>query len=543
MSPPPAPRPTPRPPPATPPVDGVALARLYGEPLFRMPTDLYIPPDALEVFLETFEGPLDLLLYLIRRQNFNIFDIPLAQVTRQYLDYVDQIRQHNLELASEYLLMAAMLIEIKSRMLLPPKPTADGAEPEDPRAELVRRLLEYEQMKLAAAQLDALPVIGRDFLRAQVTMEQSNVTVFPDVEPGRPARGLGRHPQAGQAEPAPPHLARAAVGARVHDQDAAAPAGRALRRVPGAVRDSDEPDRDGGDVHRDARALARAPARGDAGRGLRADLRAARVLAAAMTSPRPPLRLAGAPPNRQGEDGEAADSGFDAVDHAPHDLHPPYRELAVVDNETPADEDAPRTALSPRFAIAALIVFQALAASTYLDKYIALAHGEDQYRFAAALSVVAARACTSARCCSRCAPVAGAPCSSPRRPGSACRCPPGASATAGAGQSRSADARARGCLVRARRGAPDDGARRPTLNRLLLPEDSFHASCRPVDPAADPPDRRGLPASPRRDVATMPHADLAGTHVAVNDDRIDTFRVLTDRRPPTCCPVRPSRPS
>ena len=150
---------------ATQTVDGVALARLYGEPLFRMPTDLYIPPDALEVFLETFEGPLDLLLYLIRKQNFNIFDIPLAQVTRQYLDYVDQIRAHNLELASEYLLMAAMLIEIKSRMLLPPKPTADGAEPEDPRAELVRRLLEYEQMKLAAAQLDAMFVIGRDFLR------------------------------------------------------------------------------------------------------------------------------------------------------------------------------------------------------------------------------------------------------------------------------------------------------------------------------------------------------------------------------------------
>ena len=163
------------------PVDGVALARLYGEPLFRMPTDLYIPPDALEVFLETFEGPLDLLLYLIRKQNFNIFDIPLAQVTRQYLDYVEQIRQHNLELASEYLLMAAMLIEIKSRMLLPPKPTADGAEPEDPRAELVRRLLEYEQMKLAAAQLDAMPVIGRDFLRAQVTMEQSDKALFPDV--------------------------------------------------------------------------------------------------------------------------------------------------------------------------------------------------------------------------------------------------------------------------------------------------------------------------------------------------------------------------
>jgi segregation and condensation protein A len=163
------------------PVDRVALARLYGEPLFRMPTDLYIPPDALEVFLEAFEGPLDLLLYLIRKQNFNILDIPLADVTRQYLTYVDQIRQHNLELASEYLLMAAMLIEIKSRMLLPPKKSDDGSEVQDPRAELVRRLLEYEQMKLAAARLDQLPVIGRDFMRAQVHIEQSLVTRFPDV--------------------------------------------------------------------------------------------------------------------------------------------------------------------------------------------------------------------------------------------------------------------------------------------------------------------------------------------------------------------------
>ncbi len=164
-------------------VDQVAVARLYGEPLFRMPLDLYIPPDALEVFLEAFEGPLDLLLYLIRRQNFNILDIPLASVTRQYLDYVDQIRRHNLELASEYLLMAAMLIEIKSRMLLPPKKSADGGEPEDPRAELVRRLVEYEQIKLGAAQLDALPLLGRDFLRAQVHIEQSLAPRWPDVEP------------------------------------------------------------------------------------------------------------------------------------------------------------------------------------------------------------------------------------------------------------------------------------------------------------------------------------------------------------------------
>ena len=163
------------------PVDRVALARLYGEPLFAMPHDLYIPPDALEVFLEAFEGPLDLLLYLIRKQNFNILDIPLADVTRQYLAYVDQIRKHNLALASEYLLMAAMLIEIKSRMLLPARKQDDGAEGPDPRAELVRRLLEYEQIKLAAARLDRLPMVGRDFLRAQVHIEQSLQTRFPEV--------------------------------------------------------------------------------------------------------------------------------------------------------------------------------------------------------------------------------------------------------------------------------------------------------------------------------------------------------------------------
>jgi segregation and condensation protein A len=164
-------------------VDGVAVARLYGEPLFTLPTDLYIPPDALEVFLEAFEGPLDLLLYLIRRQNFNILDIPLADVTRQYLAYVEQIRKRNLELASEYLLMAAMLIEIKSRMLLPPKKMPDGGEAEDPRAELVRRLIEYEQIKLAAARLDALPLLGRDFLRAQVALEQSLTVRLPAVHP------------------------------------------------------------------------------------------------------------------------------------------------------------------------------------------------------------------------------------------------------------------------------------------------------------------------------------------------------------------------
>ncbi|MEW6693788.1 Segregation and condensation protein A [Tepidimonas thermarum] len=168
--------------PATPEVvDQVAIARLYGEPLFALPQDLYIPPDALEVFLEAFEGPLDLLLYLIRRQNFNILDIPMAEVTRQYLGYVEQVRARNLELAAEYLLMAAMLIEIKSRMLLPPKPAPDGGEAPDPRAELVRRLLEYERIKLAAQQLDALPQQGRDFWRAQVHIEQSLSPRWPDV--------------------------------------------------------------------------------------------------------------------------------------------------------------------------------------------------------------------------------------------------------------------------------------------------------------------------------------------------------------------------
>lgn len=162
-------------------VDSVALARLYGEPLFAMPQDLYIPPDALEVFLETFQGPLDLLLYLIRKQNFNVLDIPMAEVTQQYLSYVEQIRRHNLELAGEYLLMAALLIQIKSRMLLPVKKSDTGEEVDDPRAELVRRLLEYEQMKLAAQQLDALPQLGRDFMRAQAAMDIQLEQLLPEV--------------------------------------------------------------------------------------------------------------------------------------------------------------------------------------------------------------------------------------------------------------------------------------------------------------------------------------------------------------------------
>jgi segregation and condensation protein A len=158
-----------------------SFARLYGEPMNKVPHDLYIPPDALEIFLDAFEGPLDLLLYLIRKQNFNILDIPMADLTKQYLLYVEQIRNHNLELAGEYLLMAAMLIDIKSRMLLPMKKADTGEEVEDPRAELARRLQEYERIKLGARQLDSMPLLDRDFIRAQVLIDQTAVARLPEV--------------------------------------------------------------------------------------------------------------------------------------------------------------------------------------------------------------------------------------------------------------------------------------------------------------------------------------------------------------------------
>jgi segregation and condensation protein A len=156
------------------------VATVRGEALMEMPADLYIPPDALEVFLDTFEGPLDLLLYLIRKANIDILDIPMARLTEQYLEYVELMRRRNLELAAEYLLMAALLMEIKSRMLLP-RPRALREEEEDPRAELVRRLMEYEAMKLAAHKLDALPLLGRDFLTVEVWIEQAAVQRLPQV--------------------------------------------------------------------------------------------------------------------------------------------------------------------------------------------------------------------------------------------------------------------------------------------------------------------------------------------------------------------------
>jgi segregation and condensation protein A len=158
------------------------FAKVYGEPFLEVPRDLYIPPDALEVFLEQFEGPLDLLLYLIRKENISVLDIPMAKLTVQYLEYVEMMRSNQLELAAEYLLMAAMLIEIKSRMLLP-RPAGVDAGEEDPRAELVRRLLEYEQMKLAALRLNELPQAGRDFALVQVLIERTAAVRLPDVDP------------------------------------------------------------------------------------------------------------------------------------------------------------------------------------------------------------------------------------------------------------------------------------------------------------------------------------------------------------------------
>ena len=158
-----------------------ARAHIHGEPMLEMPKDLYIPPDALELVLATFQGPLDLLLYLIRKHNLDVLDIPMAQLTRQYMDYIELMQQGRLELAAEYLLMAAVLIEIKSRMLLPRLPKAMEESGEDPRVELMRRLLEYEQMKLAAQELNKLPQAGRDFELVQVIMDNTVIERLPNI--------------------------------------------------------------------------------------------------------------------------------------------------------------------------------------------------------------------------------------------------------------------------------------------------------------------------------------------------------------------------
>lgn len=162
--------------------DDAVTVRVYGERLQELPEDLYIPPAALEVFLEAFEGPLDVLLYLIRKQNFNILDIPMAKLTRQYMEYVEEARKRNFELAAEYLLMAAMLINIKSRMLLPRATAVEEEEADDPRAELVRRLLEYEAIKMAADNLGKLPQEGRDYWAAHHAHCDDPPVQLPDVQ-------------------------------------------------------------------------------------------------------------------------------------------------------------------------------------------------------------------------------------------------------------------------------------------------------------------------------------------------------------------------
>ena len=153
------------------PSDSIAL--LYGKPLDKVPAGLYIPPDALKVFLESFEGPLDLLLWLIQKQKFDVMDIPMATLTEQYMQYVELIRKNNLDLAGDYLVMAAHLMAIKSQLLLPLRKADTGEEVEDPKAELMRRLIEYQKMKLAAQELDRLPISGRDFSPVDVSKPES----------------------------------------------------------------------------------------------------------------------------------------------------------------------------------------------------------------------------------------------------------------------------------------------------------------------------------------------------------------------------------
>ena len=159
-----------------------AVAWIFGQPVSDVPQDLFIPPDALKIVLGSFQGPLDLLLYLIRKQNIDVLDIPMVRITEQYLHYIAQIEAQRFDLAAEYLLMAAVLIEIKSRLLLPAPPEVEDEEAADPRAELVRRLLAYEQMKLAAQGLDALPRAGRDFAWAYLPLEIAVETRLPEVQ-------------------------------------------------------------------------------------------------------------------------------------------------------------------------------------------------------------------------------------------------------------------------------------------------------------------------------------------------------------------------
>src|SRR5690606_26695392 len=159
------------------------FARLYGEPVVQLPQDLYIPPDALEIFLDSFEGPLDLLLYLIRKQNFNVLDIPMAEVTRQYLAYIAEIRRPNLDLAAKYLSSPGLSIDSTPRMMLPVRKAETAEEPEEPRAALAEPPLEYERIKDGTQMHDAIPLMGRDFLTVQAHIEREIEARLPDVDP------------------------------------------------------------------------------------------------------------------------------------------------------------------------------------------------------------------------------------------------------------------------------------------------------------------------------------------------------------------------
>ncbi len=199
------------------------FAVVEGQPVTELPRDLYIPPQALEIFLEAFEGPLDLLLYLIRRQNLDILDIPIAEITRQYTRYIELMQVLQLELAGEYLLMAATLAEIKSRMLLPRVHTADADEA-DPRAELVRRLQEYERYKRAAEGIDRIARMERDTWVACADLVDRKVARIPPAgDPAGDAAGLPGRTLAQRHVRAPSRAARAAVGAPAHDRRARSP--------------------------------------------------------------------------------------------------------------------------------------------------------------------------------------------------------------------------------------------------------------------------------------------------------------------------------
>jgi segregation and condensation protein A len=163
------------------------VATVHGQPFVQFPSDLYIPPQALEVLLETFSGPLDLLLYLIRKQNFDILEIPVSEVTRQYMQYIELMKVLAIELAAEYLVMAAVLTEIKSRLLLPKPAFPQSAEEADPRAELIRRLQEYEQIKQAADELDKCPVQGRDVFLA---MAHAEAAIISEINMMKPALNI-----------------------------------------------------------------------------------------------------------------------------------------------------------------------------------------------------------------------------------------------------------------------------------------------------------------------------------------------------------------